>query len=38
MAVSRSPNPQFRHGMTVAAAVGIICFGIVLLAAHFVGH
>jgi hypothetical protein len=40
MTAKRSPeNPgEFRHAMAVSAAVGILCFGVALVAAHFVGH
>jgi hypothetical protein len=29
---------EFRQAIAVSAAVGILCFGVVLAAAHFVGH
>jgi hypothetical protein len=29
---------EFRHALAVSAAVGVLCFGVALIAAHFVGH
>jgi hypothetical protein len=29
---------QFRQAMALSAALGVVCFGVALLAAHFVGH
>jgi hypothetical protein len=29
---------EFRHAIAVSAAVGILCFGVALAAAHFFGH
>jgi hypothetical protein len=34
----RPKNPsEFKHAVAVSAALGVLCFGVALVAAHFVG-
>jgi hypothetical protein len=36
MAAKRSG--EFRQAMALSAALGVVCFGLAMVAAHFVGH
>jgi hypothetical protein len=34
----RAGAGEFRYAIAVSVAVGVLCFGVALIAAHFVGH